>query len=469
MTFEELLATAESFDSPPDDAHQPVDGIVTVCMEDVRVAPVQWAWEDRIPLGLLSLLARDPGLGKSTLTVQLAAQWSRGEADGDLQGTPTSVLLASAEDSAETTLKPRLIEAGADMSRIHIVQMRKEGVLGGITLPDDVAALEAKMTELDARVFIIDPLFAHLSDRVNSFKDQDLRRALAPLSLLAERLDAAVVAVLHLNKDEQKDVLGRISGSKATVAAARSVLLAAPDPHDPDGATKLLGHIKCNVGPLAVTLGYHIEERHLSIEGQEITTSALVWEGELPEVKARDLLARTEQVDRNKREEAKDWLRELLKQGPKPTEEIYLEGKKLTFSESTLNRAKHDLGIKAQKHTFSGKGAWSWQLPPEEYHDEAEEPHSSTADTLRQFSGEKPFNDGDFYEERHQEDIDTLRSKDSVPYPAGAVIRFNMGLGREETDTIAEQTEWAQFPGQVCYRINGGRIIPHSRVISLEE
>ena len=424
-TLQAERETDELFAPSGGHAPQPPDGLVTVCMDTVRASPVQWAWENRIPLQALSVLAGDAGLGKSTLTLHFAAQWSRGQAAGALQGTPTNVLIASAEDSAETTLKPRLRVTNADMSRIHIVQMRKSGVLGGITLPDDIEAVTSRMEELEARILIIDPLFAHLSGKVNSFKDQDLRRALAPLAQMAEQFKSAVIAVLHLNKDEQKDILGRISGSMATVAAARSVLLAAPDVYDPDDPTRFLGHIKCNVGRLAVTLAYHIEERHLSIDGQAIPTSALVWEAERPEVKARDLLARTERVDRNKREEATEWLSEYLRESPQPAEDIYATGKKLGFSESTLDRAKKDRRIKSQKHNFNGK--WVWALPPEE-------PHTSEADTLRHANETNLRDNGEFYEGPHQEerdtlreDTDTLRVETLKPYEIGDISRFRKG------------------------------------------
>ncbi|OAI49307.1 hypothetical protein AYO43_03135 [Nitrospira sp. SCGC AG-212-E16] len=459
-------------------AEEGLDGIVTVSMDKVPVAPPQWAWANRIPLQALTLIAGDPGLGKSTLTLELAARWSRGEADGDLRGNPVDVFIASAEDSAETTLKPRLIVAKADLSRVHIVQMRVKGLMGGITLPNDVAAVADRMRSLGAKIFIIDPLSAHLSMRVNSWKDQDLRQALAPLARVAEELRAAIVSVLHLNKDEKKNVLGRIGGTMAAVAAARSVLLAAPDSDDPDGSSKCLGHIKSNLGRPALTLRYRLEEEMVVYNRKMIfPASKLVWEGEDRDLQPHDLLTRTERVDRSKRKEAGRWLREILADGPKATEDIYLEGRKVGLSESTLDRAKADLGIRSKKHSFGGKGAWCWQLLVEEGQGTREEALSQDSDTLHQTHEKKRSCVADLAEECQESEIDTLREKGeplcpqgqpSVPYPVGSVIRFKTGLGFEDIDTIKRCTTWAKFPGQTCYQVKGGYTIPHSWVIGLE-
>src|SRR5207249_11464451 len=122
----------------------------------------------------------------------------------------------------------------------------------------------------------------------NSHRDQDVRRALAPLARLAEETAAAVIAIVHLNKSEVPHVLGRVCGSVGFVAAARSVLLLGPDPDDPQGPTRVLAHAKSNLSPLAPALRLRIEERHL--DDLPIRTSVLVWCGEAAGVSAGDLL-----------------------------------------------------------------------------------------------------------------------------------------------------------------------------------
>jgi hypothetical protein len=325
----------------------------------------RWAWQGRIPLDAVSLLVGDPGLGKSTITTELAARLSRGQLEGDLRDQPVDVLIATAEDSWETTVKPRLQAAGADLDRVHRIEIPRDGVPGDISLPGDVAAVEEGMGEIDARVLIIDPLVAHLPADVNSWRDQDVRRVLAPLRRLAEALHSTVVAILHMNKRETTELLTRVGGSVGMPAAARSVLAVAPDPDDREGPVRILAHAKCNVGPKAQALRFRIEGREVAGNGQSIPTSGVAWLGEAEGLRESDLFAREDTSERSARRQATDFLREELAEGPVLAADVRREARANDISQRTLERAKAALGVVSKKEggTYGGDRRWRWSLP----------------------------------------------------------------------------------------------------------
>lgn len=319
-----------------------------------------------MPLNAVTAIAGPPGFGKTMLTLEWAAGWTRGCIHGALLAKPVSVVIASAEDSQSATLVPRLTAAKADLSKILFSQVKRGGATGGLLIPDDIASLRLSLMESRARMLILDPLMAHLPGTINSWRDQDIRRALAPLANLAEELTLAVLGVMHLNKGEDKEALARIGGSIGIVAAARSVLLVTADPEDPDSDVRMLGHLKCNVGPLAPTLKFRLEERSLSSHGTSVRTSGIVWNGEAAHMTAADLLMQQERVSRGDRLHAIDWLRQELADGPQCARRLIENAQKLGISETALRRAKAALGVKEKRVGFGKDGKWFWLLPDAE-------------------------------------------------------------------------------------------------------
>ncbi len=240
---------------------------------------VDWAWDGRVPLGMLTLIVGEGGKGKSMGTHWLAAGFSRGTVPGALFGTPVHVALASAEDHRAATIVPRLIAAGADMRYIHFVEaIDAEGDPDDIAIDGQVADLEAACKRGNVRVLIVDTVVAHIPTTTNTWNEQHVRAVLKPLAHMAERLGLSVVGVMHLNRREAKDVLTRISGSGGFGNLARSVLLFGDDPREPeDSLVRILAHAKTNVGRLQPTLRMRITEQ--TIDGR-ITTAHLVADGE---------------------------------------------------------------------------------------------------------------------------------------------------------------------------------------------
>jgi RecA-family ATPase len=205
-------------------------GLVLVRANELRAEPVQWLLPGKIPLGGITVLAGDPGLGKSLIAAKLAARVTMGD-----DGEPALVLILTGEDSVERTVGPRLQAATADLSKITFAGANRVGLTTPLVFPDDMVALDALVRKDGYRLVIIDPLSVYLGRGINSWKDNDVRAALAPLALMADRCQAAILIVVHLNKGQGDDPLQRLGGSIGIPAAARSVLLLARDPDDPDG------------------------------------------------------------------------------------------------------------------------------------------------------------------------------------------------------------------------------------------
>jgi len=344
------------------------DGLRLVPASEVRPEAVEWLWRPRIARGTITLLVGIPGLGKSMLAGELCARASRGELPGDLPG-PATVLYATAEDSPAHTLVPRLMAAGADLDRVQFVRLVRDGIDEGITLPDDMAALTLAVERSGAAMLVVDPLMAHLSGGIDSHRDHSIRRALAPLYRTAEDTGAAMLVVGHLNKAPSGDLFQRVGGSIGLTGSARTVLLMTHDPEaeeDPDA--RVLTHGKSNLGPLAPALRLRVVSRRVAHEGRTLDTAVVELLDEAPHLRVSDVLAPASDEDRSERDEARDYLRTVLEDGPRPSRDVIREARDIGISERTLRRAKSDLGVTAERQGYGSDGRWCWRLPPIDGH-----------------------------------------------------------------------------------------------------
>jgi archaellum biogenesis ATPase FlaH len=331
--------------------------VPSISLADVQAQPIEWLWPGRVSLGTITVLAGDPGLGKSLLSLQLAAGLSNGKLDA---GKPGNTVLLGAEDSLAFTVKPRLEAAGADLTRIHAPQPEVGGLDRRLLFPTDAAQLQALVEEHTARLVVIDPLSAHLSAKVNSWKDQEVRTALAAVHAVAEQTRAAVLIVAHLNKGQSDDPLQRLGGSIGIPAAARSVLLLGRDPDDPEGESgsrRVLAQVKTNLGDPSASLLYEIRPAATA----ENKTATIQQIGRSP-YGGRDLLAQQPARARGwKRERARELLRQQLSTGAKTVTELQQLADEDGISAETLKRAANELGIGSNKAGYD-KG-WIWTLP----------------------------------------------------------------------------------------------------------
>jgi RecA-family ATPase len=240
--------------------------MVGLLLSEVETQQVRWLWSGRIPLGKLAILDGDPGLGKSLLTLDIAARVTTGRPMPD--GTPSEqggVVLVAPEDGAGDTLKPRLEAAKGNPAQVLLLNTVKHKSLetGEVyertfTLPGDLAVLEEAINRVKAVLVILDPLMAVLGPDINSFRDQDVRRALTPLAQLAERMGCAVVIVRHLNKGNSENKLYKGGGSIGIIATARVGLMVTLDPDDEN--KRALTNIKNNLSKWSNPYKYQVVE-----------------------------------------------------------------------------------------------------------------------------------------------------------------------------------------------------------------
>lgn len=327
-----------------------------VTMKDVTAKEVRWLWPKRIPRGKFSVIAGDPGLAKSYMSLDIAARLSLGGPWPNDEGNAPqgNVLLISAEDGLEDTIRPRLDLLGADLSKIHAISttVRQGDKEVSLSLVDHLRELETVVVEREADLLVLDPILAFTGSRTNTYKSSEVRAVLAPLAAMGEVTGCAILAIMHLNKQSGEfNSIYRLTSSLDFAAAARSVQVVGKEPDDP---TRLvLAPVKMNLSAPPLSLGYHFTDAGI-----------FTWHGTVPFDAAAILGAPP--VDTSERDEAKTFLMEHLANGAKPSLEVIAEAREYDIAEKTLRRAFRELGGDAARMGEPGKiggGKWTWRLP----------------------------------------------------------------------------------------------------------
>ncbi len=322
----------------------------------------EWEWDKRIPKGEVTMLDGDPGVGKSLLTVDLAARKSVGRPYPDGASCEAgNVIIVSAEDN-DSTIVSRLNVHDAELSRIRIVTgaFESKGETYALTLPDHVGLLEDVITAKAAGLCIIDPLAAFISEKVDGHKDSSIRRVMAVLTRLAQKTRCAIICVRHLTKQAFiENALYRGGGSIAIIGSARAGFLVGFDPEDQAPAflrKRIFAQYKANLGPITPSLAYGV-----SIAENEKVAHVEWLKGE-SKLHANDLLLMQgkKQRDPNALDIAKDFLKIELASGPHKSTEIEEKAKEAGISKKTLARARGVLRIVPDK---DGAGGWTVSLP----------------------------------------------------------------------------------------------------------
>ena len=324
-----------------------------VCAADVISKPVDWFWPRWLPKGALVILDGDPGQGKSTLACDLAACITTGKALPD--GAPCgvgNVLLIGCEDGVASTVKPRLIAAGADCHRVHILDKIVTGSVETMpAFPADLAHLKEAIVASQATLVIIDPIMAFLGSNINTYSDHGVRTALGPLARLAEELNVVLLCIRHFSKQQGQSAIHKGGGSIGITAAARSVLLVCKDPKDP--TVRVLAMAKSNLASKPMSLRYRIIGKKSATEETEAwETSAIEWIG-TSDLDADELVAESEMKPDTALQKAQAFLQVVLEAGPVKATHVMEQGSKVGHSTATMQRASKKLKL-AKKSIFNG-------------------------------------------------------------------------------------------------------------------
>jgi putative DNA primase/helicase len=323
---------------------------------DITMKPVRWLWTGRIARGKVTLLAGEPGLAKSQMTLDIAARISNGGCWPVGGSAPRgSVIILSAEDAADDTIVPGLAAAGADLSHIHLLTaVRENGKRRTFNLEADIHRLREKKQELgDLSLCIIDPITSYMG-KIDGHRTTDVRAVLEPLAAFAEAEGLAFLALSHPPKAAQAKAINNVTGSLAFVAAARIALLAI---NEPGTDRHLLLSVKNNLAPLGPGLGYRIAQRTV---GPGIVAPYIVWDPTPVHMTADEALAAGRESD-GAMHEAREFLADTLMDGPKPATKVNELAAARGISGTTLNRARKAMGVVSAKAGF--EGGWELSLP----------------------------------------------------------------------------------------------------------
>ena len=308
-------------------------------MSEVQSQEIEWLWYPFIPYGKLTIIQGDPGDGKTTMVLNLAAKLSKGEAlDENMKVTePVNVIYQTAEDGLADTVKPRLELAGADCERIIVIDESDKS----LSMVDE--RLEQAIVRTGARLLILDPIQAYLGGGMDMNRANEARDMTKKLGALAEKTKCAIILIGHMNKASGNKAAYRGMGSIDFFAVARSVLLVGRV--EGESNTRAVVQIKNNLAAFGHPKAFALSEDGFKWLGDYEITVDEVLGGITPKA--------------NKMEQAKQMLRELAEtQSAVLSNEIFDRANELGISKRTLENAKKELGVQTREIN----NAWYWEL-----------------------------------------------------------------------------------------------------------
>ena len=318
-------------------------------MEQVEIEKIDWLLYPFIPFGKVTIVQGDPGEGKTTMVLQIIAKLTKGEAvlpsdsdESDLEEKtmdlePVNVIYQTAEDGLGDTIKPRLLSAGADCSRVMVIDDDDQA----LTMMD--ARLEEAIIKTNARLVVLDPIQGFLGTAVDMHRANEIRPLMKRVAVLAEKYHCAIILIGHMNKNSNGKSSYRGLGSIDFQAAARSVLIVGRIKDDPE--IRVVCHVKSSLAPEGKSIAFRLDK-----------DTGFEWIGEY-DISADDLLSGDNRGQ--KIHAAKEFLKEILASGSVAQTKVAEEAESRRIKKKTLWNAKKELEIDSVKIG----NQWFWMLP----------------------------------------------------------------------------------------------------------
>lgn len=329
-------------------------------METVEVEQIEWLFYPFIPYGKVTIIQGDPGEGKTTMVLQIIAKLTKGEeilprqentaeakdgvetaADSDMKLSespiePVNVIYQTAEDGLGDTIKPRLLAAGADCSRVLVIDDREQP----LTMLD--IRLEEAIVQTKARLVVLDPIQGFLGAEVDMHRANEIRPLMKRVAVLAEKYHCAIILIGHMNKNSNGKSSYRGLGSIDFQAAARSVLIVGRIKDEPE--IRVVCHVKSSLAPEGKSIAFRLDKE-----------TGFEWIGEY-DISADDLLSGDSRGQKSRKEN--EFLLEILANGGMAQRKIEEEAEKRGIKKKTLRNAKLELEIDSVKRG----NQWFWML-----------------------------------------------------------------------------------------------------------
>jgi putative DNA primase/helicase len=333
--------------------------VMLVRASEIEPERIGWIWPGIIASGRITGLVGYPGLGKSQVAIDIASTVSTGRSwpGGAANGGAGDVIILAAEDDAADTIVPRLLAAGADLTRVHVVKAVRgdNGVERAFSLADDLDRLEKEYDLRQVRLLVVDPVSAYLgtakSTGINRNHGTDVRTVLGRFAMFAERHALGVLAISHLNKTSGARAITRFMGAVEWVAAPRAVFLVT---EEAGTGRRLFLPLKNNLAPDRIGYAFEIKNK---VVADGIRTSAVLWSNDPVTISADEALAA---AAKKATTGAVDFLEQVLSDGPVDQTEIVRLGKEAGYSEKSLRTAREKLGVTPTKEGFGADGKWRW-------------------------------------------------------------------------------------------------------------
>ena len=318
-------------------------------MEQVEIEKIDWLLYPFIPFGKVTIVQGDPGEGKTTMVLQIIAKLTKGEAvlpsgsdesaleEKTMVLEPVNVIYQTAEDGLGDTIKPRLLSAGADCSRVMVIDDNDQA----LTMMD--ARLEEAIIQTKARLVVLDPIQGFLGADVDMHRANEIRPLMKRVAVLAEKYHCAIILIGHMNKNSNGKSSYRGLGSIDFQAAARSVLIVGRIKDEPE--IRVVCHVKSSLAPEGKSIAFRLDK-----------DTGFEWIGEY-DISADDLLSGDNRGQ--KIHEAKEFLKEILVSGSVAQTKVAEEAESRGIKKKTLWNAKKELEINSVKIG----NQWFWMLP----------------------------------------------------------------------------------------------------------